>query len=319
MITGGGGFLGSHLARALLRLGERPLLVSRNPEPARLLADLRDAVRWGAVDLQDEGQVERLFREERPTTVFHLAGARGRDAGAAVRCATVNITATLRVLEAAMQHGVTRIVMTGSAEEYGAQSGILGETLPTRPASVYGITKAAGTALALALAEQGCPVTVVRPFTVYGPGQPGEMFLAAALQAAREGRAFQMTEGRQRRDLVYVTDVAEALLAAARAPAAVGRVINVGSGEGRPLCEVARWVWRLSGTEAPLEIGARPAAAHELYDTCADITLARELLGWRPQVDLVTGLRLTLDFPWSQRGETSAMDDCTEVRPLEHD
>lgn len=295
LITGGGGFLGSHLTRALLQRGERPLLVSRRADLGLLPTDLRDGVRGEAADLCDAGQVESLFQRERPTTVFHLAGARGRDAAAAVRCAEVNITATLRVLEAAGRHGATRIVMTGSAEEYGAQSGVLSESLPTRPASVYGITKAAGTALALALAEQGCPVTVLRPFTVYGPGQPDEMFLAAALKAAVEGRAFQMTEGRQRRDLVYVTDVVEALLAAAETDAAVGRVVNIGSGEGRPLCEVARLVWRLSGALGPLEIGARPAAAHELFDTCADITLARELLGWRPKVGLEEGLRRTLE------------------------
>lgn len=295
LITGGGGFLGSHLARALLQRGERPLLVSRRADPASLPPDLRGKVRLEAVDLCNAGQVERLFARERPTTVFHLAGTRGRDAAAAVRCAEVNVTATLRVLEAAWRHGAARIVMTGSAEEYGAQAGTLSESLPTRPASVYGITKAAGTALALALAEQGCPVTVLRLFTVYGPGQPSEMFLAAALEAAVSGRAFQMTEGRQRRDFVYVTDVAEVLLAAALAPVA-GRVINVGTGQAHALCDVARLLWRYAGAEAQLQIGARPAPPHELFDTCADITLARELLGWAPRVELEPGLRRTVEL-----------------------
>jgi len=309
LITGGGGFLGGHLTRALLGRGDRPLLVSRSADPARLPLDLRDEVRLEAVDLCDAAQVERLFTRERPTTVFHLAGARGRDAAAAIRCAEVNVTATLRVLEAAMRHGAARVVMTGSAEEYGAQAGMLAESLPTRPASVYGITKAAGTALALALAEQGCPVTVLRPFTVYGPGQPSEMFLAAALKAAVSGRAFQMTEGRQRRDLVYVTDVAEALLAAAAAPV-TGRVINIGTGQGHPLCDVARLVWRLAESAAPLQIGARPAAAHELFDTCADITLARELLGWTPRVELESGLRRTVEF-LQGRGTAAQRDSGT--------
>jgi UDP-glucuronate decarboxylase len=75
-------------------------------------------------------------------------------------------------------------------------------------------------------------------------------------------------------------------------------VINVGSGDARPLCEVARLVWRLSGSAAALEIGARPAAAHELFDTCADITRARELLGWAPRVELEDGLRRTIR--WSR-------------------
>lgn len=295
VITGGTGFLGGHLARALIRRGVQPLLVSRTAATGHLPPDLRGCVRLAAVDVCSERSLDDLLQREQPTVLFHLAGARGRHADAAVRCAEVNVSATARLLEAATRHGVSRIVISGSAEEYGPQPAPQRESLPPRPASIYGITKAAGTSLALALAEQGCPVTVLRPFTVYGPGQPAEMFLAAAMEAAVNSRPFEMTEGRQRRDLVYVTDVVEAILAAALSPAAIGRVINVGTGQAHSLCEVARLIWRITGAKAPLQIGARPAAAHELYDTCADLTLARELLGWSPRVNLETGLRMTLD------------------------
>jgi nucleoside-diphosphate-sugar epimerase len=303
VITGGTGFLGGHLARLLLGRGVQPLLVSRSARAEQLPPDLRGSVRLEAVDLCGDGAVDDLLSRERPTTLFHLAGARGREAGAGARCAEVNVAVTARLLEAAMRHAVSRVVMTGSAEEYGPQPAPQRETLAPQPTTLYGITKACGTALALALAEQGCPVTVVRPFTVYGPGQPAEMFLASAVAAAVEGRPFRMTEGRQRRDLVFVTDVAEALLAAALRRSAVGRVINAGSGVSSPLCEVARQIWRLAEAASPLETGARPAPAHELYDTCADLTLARELLQWSPRTDLETGLRATLDYCFTRQGK----------------
>lgn len=300
LITGGSGFLGCHLARLLVTHGVAPLLASRRAGVAPLPPDLRGAVRLAAVDLCQANEVEELFRREQPSTIFHLVGARGRHAAAAARCAEVNVAVTGRILDAALRYGVSHVIMTGTAEEYGPQPAPQRETLQPQPTTLYGITKACGTALALTLAEQGCPVTVLRPFTAYGPGQPADMFLASALEAAVGGRPFQMTEGRQRRDLVFVTDVAEAMLAAAFRPATIGRVINIGSGVSYPLCEIARRIWALADAASPLEIGARLAPAHELYDTCADLTLARELLDWKPRVDLDTGLRVTVDYFRSQ-------------------
>jgi dTDP-L-rhamnose 4-epimerase len=109
-----------------------------------------------------------------------------------------------------------------------------------------------------------------------------------------DGEPFRMTHGRQRRDLIYVDDVVRAYLAAAEAPEANGHVVNLGSGEPHRLCDIAQWIWELAESTAPLEIGARPAPASELHDTWADITLARRLLQWQPEVDLRSGLRATL-------------------------
>lgn len=305
LITGGSGFLGCHLARLLVAQGVVPLLASRRADVASLPPDLRGAVRLATVDLCQADEVEALLQRERPSTIFHLAGARGRHAAAAARCAEVNVAVTARILDAALRYGVSHVIMTGTAEEYGPQPAPQRETLQPQPTTLYGITKACGTALALTLAEQGCPVTVLRPFTVYGPGQPSEMFLASAVEAAIAGRPFQMTEGRQRRDLVFATDVAEALLAAALRPATIGRVINIGSGVSYPLCEIARRIWALAEASSPLEIGARLAPAHELYDTCADLTLAQELLDWQPRIDLDTGLRSTVEHCRNQHAARS--------------
>src|SRR5262249_20732714 len=165
--------------------------------------------------------------------------------------------------------------------------------------STYGASMAASAQFARALhASQGCPVVVLRLFSVYGPEQPAEMFVAQAIACAVRGEPFEMTEGRQRRDLVYVNDVVTALLAAAQAPGVEGKVIHVGSGQAHALRDVAQLIWRLSESEAPLRIGARPAPAEELHDTWADITLARRLLNWYPEVDLEAGLGATIE--WAQ-------------------
>ncbi len=110
------------------------------------------------------------------------------------------------------------------------------------------------------------------------------MFVSEAIDCAVRGIAFDMTEGRQRRDLVYIDDAIRAFLAAAISPRVEGNVINLGSGQAHALRDVAEMIWRLSETPAALLMGTRSAQAMELHDTWADITMARTLLGWEPTI-----------------------------------
>ena len=168
------------------------------------------------------------------------------------------------------------------------------EAAPLRPGSFYGASKAAMTTHAMALhGLNGAPVVVVRPFSVYGPGAPKPMFLAEAVECAARGVVFQMTDGAQRRDFIYVTDVVRGLLAAATASGAVGGVFNLGSGVSHSMRDVAQALWRVSGTTAELQIGTRPKPIGDLKETRANIDRARNILGWEPRVGLDEGLRLT--------------------------
>jgi nucleoside-diphosphate-sugar epimerase len=243
------------------------------------------------VDLLDGSVIEECLRHHRIQVLFHLAGVRGAADGSHQRCLETNALGSATVLVAAARANVRRIVTVGSADEYGAEPAPQSEDLPLRPTSAYGISRAAGTQMALALfRDLPCPVVILRPFTIYGPGQPPTMFLSQAVRAAVSGTAFEMSAGTQRRDFVHVADVVQALMRAAGTPGLEGNVINIGSGTSRALADVARQVWTISGSSAELKIGARAAAASELYDTCADIGRARELLGWFPVVEFAAGL-----------------------------
>jgi nucleoside-diphosphate-sugar epimerase len=292
-VTGATGFIGGHLVERVVAAGARPLLLARAPREGAFAGK---PVEWAALDLLDLHAIDHVLERARPRTLFHLAGTRGGDAPLApAACARLNVAATLQLLEAAKRSGVGRIVILGSAEEYGPQEGPLGEELDLRPTSAYGISKAAATRLAQVLhAETGCPVVVLRPFTVYGPGQPADMFVASALAAALLGRPFEMSAGEQKRDLVFVEDVVDALLMAARTPGLEGRVINVGTGQAHPLRHVAERIWELTGSKAPLRVGARSASPDQRHDTWADTRLARRLLGWEPRFDLDHGLMETI-------------------------
>ncbi|MFY9555294.1 MAG: NAD(P)-dependent oxidoreductase [Blastocatellia bacterium] len=308
-ITGATGFIGSHLVRLLSAMGIRPIILSRRERSSDFAPT--DA-RWLRLDLCDKNSLRLLLEREKPDVVIHLAGTRGRNdaRGEDAACEDVNFQATVGLLDAAMNVGVRRIVMMGTAEEYGNQPGPLRETLSEKPTSAYGLSKARATNYARELnARAACPAVILRPFTVYGPGQPSGMFVAEAVECAVKNVAFQMSRGEQKRDLVFVEDVVSCLLAAAQAPGIDGRVINIGTGQPHCLRDVAERIWQLTDTSAPLLIGARGARGDELYDTWADITLARELLDWQPRTKLESGLKQTIDF--ARKGYLHTAEACT--------
>ena len=306
VLTGATGFIGRHLVDALIQAGCQPVLLERSHKENSFLSGLGDQVRVVQADLKNNDQIGSVLSQESPDIIFHLAGTRGRNRiSAALECAELNIGATVRLLEAAAHAEVQRIVIVGSADEYGDQSGRLHEELPLRPASLYGISKAAATRFAQAMHNSnGCPVIIVRPFSVYGPGQPRDMFVAEAVDSAVRNVAFSMSNGEQRRDLIFVDDVVRGLIAAACAKNAEGQVVNLGTGQAHRLRDVAERIWEITGTRASLLIGARPSPAEELYDTWADITLARRLFEWEPIVDLESGLERTIQFAREQSVRT---------------
>lgn len=301
VVTGGTGFIGQHLLQALVNDGHHPAAITRRMEQVDSLPDvLKKQVRWIELDLLNRESVRNLLGNEKPSVLFHLAGTRGVDdehRHAAASRHELNVDATLHLLEDADRAGAERIVIAGSAEEYGNQEGPFNETCELRPVSAYGMSKAEATRLALALHEmENCPVVIARLFTVYGPHQPRGMFVSDAIYAAVNSKSFSMSEGTQQRDLVFVEDIAAALIACARTPGIEGKVFNFGSGQPIPLHDLAQMIWRISESSAPLFVGERPRRVDEMEVTWADSTLARDSLGWHSLVDLEQGLRATIEW-----------------------
>ena len=306
-VTGGTGFIGRHLLQALVDQGHSPTAIVRRIEHVEELPEvLRKGVRWIELDLLDEASVERIIEAERPTIVFHLAGTRrvGNEAdGTASLCHELNVEATRHVIAVSNQAGAERIVIVGSAEEFGSQPGPFNESTPLKPDSIYGKSKAEATRLALAMHEkENCPVVIVRLFTVYGPNQPRGMFVSDAIEAAVYSDSFSMSEGTQKRDLVFVEDAVRGIIAAGSTPGIEGMAFNFGSGTPVRLRDVAEMIWRISESQASLLIGDRVRAADDMQVTWADTSLARQYLDWEPVVDLEKGLRMTID--WAQERES---------------
>ena len=285
IVTGAGGFIGRAVVRALSEVGRSVLATDRvEGNDAQEAAYIR-------ADLADQAALVRLFeRAGRGAVLVHLAWEMRRHQGFAVQGACVSLTAQL--LDAAAEHGVARVIGLGSADEYGAASGVIREDVaPMQPFSPYGWAKRAARDLAAAWrARNGIPVIWLRPFIVYGPGQRGDLMIPYAIEQARSRRPADFTDGEQRRDFVYIDDLAAAVRAAVDAPLSDFNEFNIGRGE--PVCvrDVLTEIARHFGVESLFHLGARPRRPGEADEFVADITAARSRLAWEPRVSWREGI-----------------------------
>ncbi|MEU8526818.1 NAD-dependent epimerase/dehydratase family protein [Streptomyces sp. NPDC048629] len=300
VVTGAAGFIGSHLAHALVQAGAVVIGVDRrgpatDPTAAANLSVLQGLPGYMHVtaDLLSCA-IEPLLVEA--NAVFHLAGIPGVRPSWGPKFSEYvasNVLATHRVMEATSRMGVPRLVVASSSSVYGPTDGGASiETDRPQPASPYAVTKLAEEQLCLAHSTQAhCPTSVValRYFTVYGPRQRQDMFTHRALTAALTGRPLRLYgDGHQRRDFTYVDDAVIATVAAATIPTASG-VINVGGGSSASLLEVINIANSLSGRE--IQVHQENPRSGDVLTTRANPGRAHEVLAWRPQIDLHTGMR----------------------------
>ena len=299
LVTGGTGFIGSHLCRALSRAGAAVEVWTQpgSTAPPVLDADLPN-VEVYRIDVRGRDAVVAALAARPPDRVFHMAGIRlmGNRADNLARMFETNLLGALNVIEGVRAD--TRVVVVGSCEEYGRAPVPFRETQAAEAQTAYAISRLATTLACLALPSP--PICLARLAVVYGPGQTGDMFIPSLLAACAEHRPFAMTQGEQTRDFLYVEDAMRALLALADTEAAMQQVVNVGTGVECTVRQVAEQAARLSGQGADIRVGAIPSRPGEASRYVCAIDKMRSLTGWQPQVGLEEGLAKTLEW-WQQR------------------
>jgi UDP-glucose 4-epimerase len=298
LVTGGDGFIGAHVVRRALDEGARVAAVLRpGKRPARLAP--RERLELIERDIADGDGLTELLQAERPDLVLHLAAIADwrQDPSLTIKMIQAHVLGTGYLLEAARKAGVARVVLFGSAGEYGDHDRALTEEYPGEPLDPYSATKLAATMLALTYHRSfHLACTVVRPFLVYGPGEGQHRLLpstfARSLQALTAAeRTMEFTTGEQRRDFVYVEDVAEGALRAAITPAAAGEILNLGTGVATSVREIVQAAIEIAGSRVIAQFGARPQRAGEPRLLLADMRKTRRILGWQPTVGVSDGLR----------------------------
>jgi nucleoside-diphosphate-sugar epimerase len=298
VVTGAAGFIGSHLCERLVADGWRVTGVDAFTDyyaPADKVANLDALAESPAFDLLERDLLEdgwaAAFRGA--DVVFHLAaqaGVRDSFGRSFEHYARNNLVATQRVLEAAGERGVPRVVWASSSSVYGEAEThpCLEATTPTRPRSPYGVTKRACEDLARVYRSRDLAVTGLRYFTVYGPRQRPDMAIRRICDALATGGTFRLHgDGSQSRDFTYVTDAVDATVRCARTEPTAD-VYNVGGGERATMATVIAALETLSGRS--LHVERTPPQRGDVTSTSADVTLARDQLGWSPTVPLRQGL-----------------------------
>lgn len=309
LVTGATGFIGSHLARRLVKDGCDVHVLHRPGASLARIADLEGSLTAWAADLRDRDRVESVVARVAPRHAFHLANAtdlRFLDADLERVRESVenNLLGGINLLVALRRAGsVRRAVRAGTLEEYGHGPAPFSEDQREAPVTPYSASQVALThywqMLQPALSFEAA---TVRLALTYGPGQSERFFLPSLIRHCREGRDFDLTSGEQRRDLVFVTDVVEALCRAATAAGLAGRIVNVGTGHSHRVVDVARRVVGLCGSPIEVRVGAAAPRSFEIADFLGRTERARELLGWEASIGLEAGLRLTIDASRQEPG-----------------
>ncbi|NUT00947.1 MAG: NAD-dependent epimerase/dehydratase family protein [Sphingomonas sp.] len=302
LVTGANGFIGSHLVRRLLADGHEVHALLRPGATSGSLEGLNGLRRWiGGLD--DRETLAVCLKGSRPTHLFHCAGvtrARHMEGWEPVREAKrVNVDGLANLLEAAAINATSlrSFVRLGGLEEYGNGPAPFVETQREAPRSAYSASQVAGTHLLQALQSTlPFPAVTLRPTLIYGPGQSTDFMIPALIDALIAGRPFDLSEGRQRRDLLHIDDLVTAMLAAARSDGLGGEIINIATGRAPAIRSVARAIARMIGRPDLLRFGARADRLNDIVDLRGDSSKARRLFGWRPTIGLAHGLARTIEW-----------------------
>lgn len=305
LVTGAGGFIGSHLAERLTELGAR----------TRALVRYTSNGNWGWLDGSPrKGDMEVMLGDIRDRDsvrqamqgidhVFHLAALIGIPYSyhAPDSYIETNVVGTLNVLQAARDGGAERVVHTSTSEVYGSARYVpIDEKHPLQGQSPYSASKIGADKMAEAYhLSFGLPVVTVRPFNTYGPRQSARAVIPTIVTQCLAGqRTIRLGNLEPTRDLSHVADTVEGFLAAAASPQAIGQVLNLGNGKEISIGDLARRIAELTGSQVDIECDAqrvRPSGS-EVERLLADNGQMRALTGWQPRIPLDEGLLDTIEW-----------------------
>lgn len=303
-VTGGGGFIGSHLVERLVALGVEVRVLVRYTSSSSCgwldRSPVRDKIEvvWG--DVTDPEILRKAMKGME--YVFNLAALISIPYSyeAPRSYVRTNIEGSANVLQTALEEGVQRFVQISTSEVYGTARFVpISEKHPLQAQSPYAASKIGADQLALSFfLSYDLPVVIARPFNAYGPRQSSRAIVPTIITQALAGEAIRLGNLRPTRDLTYVADTVEGMIRAAECDAAIGRTINVGNGREISIQELTKLILSVAGRSVNIDVQderLRPTGS-EVERLCADRSLASEILGWEPTYSLREGITRTVQW-----------------------
>jgi UDP-glucuronate 4-epimerase len=306
LVTGGAGFIGSHLVEVLLADGHRVSVIDDfndfyDPKIKRKnLEMVLPDIRLHAIDIRDRDAVLEAFAAERPEAVVHLAARAG--VRPSIQCPelylSTNINGTFHLLEASKEHGVTRFVFASSSSVYGASevSPFREDQVLIQTLSPYASTKLAGEHLCSNYSYlYGIRAVCLRFFTVYGPRQRPDLAIYKFTDLIQHGKPIDVYgDGTARRDFTYIDDIVQGVMASIEHQGALFDIFNLGESETIQLCEVIAEIEAALGKKATINL--LPPVPGDMPATYADISKARRLLGYAPMTGIRAGVQKFIEW-----------------------
>ncbi|HLG98261.1 MAG TPA: GDP-mannose 4,6-dehydratase [Bryobacteraceae bacterium] len=299
LVTGGSGFIGSHLVKKLLQSGAQVAVTVRY---ASLIKNIRLSDCWNCItvieaDLRNRGALKAIRRFD-PEVIFHLAAYHhvGESFHQVEECFDVNAKGTANLFDVC--EGAGKFVYIATSEVYGLQlSAPFTEEMQPNPLSPYAVTKYAGE-MYCRMKQRLAPgsVVILRPFNAFGPYQSTRAIIPELIMKCLRGDPIQITPGEQTRDFNFVANLTEGMIAAAEHPEPLDGPINLASGDEISIRDLARRIADLTESRSRVEIGALPYRRNEIWRMSGNATRASQLLGWEPRVGFDAGLRITVDW-----------------------
>ncbi|MGI8996459.1 MAG: GDP-mannose 4,6-dehydratase [Pyrinomonadaceae bacterium] len=301
LVTGGSGFIGSHLVHRLLREGAEVGITVRYRDVIKneRLRDCWDDLCVFEADVRNRGALE-IVRRFAPELVFHLAAYNhvGQSFAQVEECFDVNAKGTANILDVCGD-GAAKFIYVSTSEVYGHQTTVpFDETMNPEPISPYAITKYAGELYCRMKQRIGgdTSIIILRPFNTFGPYQSAKAVIPELIINCLRGNPLRTTTGEQTREFNYVGNIVEGLVRAANHPERIDGVMNLAAGEEVLIRDLVSKIAALTNTQSQIETGALPYRPNEIFRMYADGSRARRALGWQPQVGLDEGLKLTVEW-----------------------
>jgi len=309
LVTGAAGFIGACLTHALAAAGAHTFALVRSSTDLWRLEHADPRISIVTADLINADATTEVVRFARPSVVFHAAAIGGHYESAAARtlAKAATLMAASNLCRALAGQQVQRLIHFGSSLEYGPAHEPLDESRALTPVLGRGLVKAEETLYLLQVSKTtGLPLTVLRPFSVYGPWEGPERFIPTLMRCLIERSEIQLTGPGLRRDFVYVGDVVTAAMRTAFVPGADGEIINIATGRQTANEEIVATAERVCDTR--VRVGAQPFPQRPV-DTdywVADVRKAQRMLGWTARTSLDEGLRET--YRWHASRHVGRID-----------
>jgi nucleoside-diphosphate-sugar epimerase len=296
LVTGGGGFIGSHLTHRLLDEGARVSIVTKYNSVVDnvRLADVWDRLDVIEADIRNLDALRPLKRLK-PDVVFHLAAYNhvGDSFSKYAEAMDSNGTGTANLVETL--DGYEKFVYVSSSEVYGYQDRVpFREDFCPKPISPYAIGKFAGDLFCQIKQSNGYPIAIIRPFNTFGPYQTMRAIIPELIVRCLRGKDIVTTEGKQTREFNFVSNIVDGFLLAATTAASSGKIINVGAGEEIRIRDLILTIHKMTDSSSKLFIGKLPYRPTEIWRMCTSNERARKILKWKPAILFREGLKRTI-------------------------